>query len=79
MISFQTYWTFLVEEGNHKQVTEKLVGILDFMAEAVLTNLPKLTRSKYEHLITEFVHKRDVTRKMYEKQQNHKDSFFWFS
>ena len=62
MISFQTYWTFLIEEGNYQAVLDKILGILDFMAEAVLTDLPKLTRSKFEQLITEFVHKRDTTR-----------------
>ena len=45
------------------------------MAEAVLTNLDKMTRSKFEQLITEFVHKRDVTRKV----SDQKDSFYWFS
>jgi hypothetical protein len=62
LISFQTYWTFLIEEGNYQAVLDKILGILDFMAEAVLTDLPKLTRSKFEQLITEFVHKRDTTR-----------------
>lgn len=36
------------------------------MAEAVLTNIDKMTWSKFEQLITEFVHKRDVTRKVSE-------------
>jgi dynein heavy chain 1 len=62
LLSFQIYWTFLVEEGQLGPVVDKLVSILDFMAEEVLTDLQKLTRSKYEQLITEFVHKRDVTR-----------------
>jgi dynein heavy chain 1 len=49
------------------------------MAEAVLTDLPKLTRSKYEQLITEFVHKRDTTRKMEKNGEEPSESFFWFS
>ena len=79
LISFQTYWTFLIEDGNLEKVVDKLVGILDFMAEAVLTNLPKLLRSKYEQLITEFVHKRDTTRKIHKEGINPNESFSWFS
>ena len=77
LIAFQTYWTFLVEEGNLKAVEDQLLGILDFMADEVLTNLPKLTRSKYEQLITEFVHKRDVTRTLALSSDFALSSFSW--
>ena len=49
------------------------------MAEAVLGKLPKLTRSKFEQLITEFVHKRDTTRKIQSQGLPPSQSFFWFS
>lgn len=55
------------------------MDILDFMAEGVLTDLPPLTRAKFEQLITEFVHKRDTTRKIQSQGLAPKDSFFWFS
>ena len=77
LISFQTFWTFLVEDGKLSAVVDRLVGILDYMAEEVLTDLPKLTRSKYEQLITELVHKRDVTRMLLKSGENPQSSFSW--
>lgn len=65
LLGFQIFWSYLIEEGKLGSVVERLVAILDFMAEEVLTDLFKLTRSKYEQLITEFVHKRDVTRNLH--------------
>ena len=79
LISFQTYWTFLIEDGNLEKVVDKLIGILDFMAEAVLNHLPKLLRSKYEQLITEFVHKRNTTRRIHKDGIDPQESFYWFS
>ena len=79
LVSFQTFWTFLVEENKMNELIDRLLGILDFMAEEVLTDLPKLTRSKYEQLITELVHKRDVTRMIAKINGNPKDSFAWIS
>lgn len=82
LLAFQTFWTFLVEDHilNKKDmvdVEKKMIGFLAFMAEEVLTNLKKLTRKRYEQMITELVHKRDVTRKMgFYKDMDIKD-FKW--
>lgn len=67
LLGFQTYWTFLVEDcilngRSTANVLTKIIDYLSFMAEEVLNQLPNLTRKRYEQLITEMVHKRDVTR-----------------
>jgi hypothetical protein len=69
LLAFQTFWTFLIEEQIGKKlstssVVKTIVGYLAQMAEEVLGHMEVLTRSKrYEQLITEMVHKRDVSRK----------------
>ena len=79
LISFQTFWTHLIEDQKYDELVRKIVEILGFMAEAVLGKLPKLTRSKFEQLITEFVHKRDTTRRIQKENLPPSESFFWFS
>ena len=82
LLGFQTFWTFLVEDHllNKKDmvdVEKKMIGFLAFMAEEVLTNLKKLTRKRYEQMITELVHKRDVTRKMGQYKDMDIKDFKW--
>ena len=47
------------------------------MAEKVLTKLSYLTRKRYQQLITEMVHKRDLSRKMAQIQNLDVSSFQW--
>ena len=77
LLGFQAEWTFSVEDGKLPAVEQRLVAVLEFLAEEVLTDLPKLTRAKYEQLITEFVHKRDVTRRLMTLPSLNRDSFDW--
>lgn len=60
-----------------KEIEEKTINLLQFMAEEVLQKLDKLTRKRYQQLITELVHKRDVSREMAEVPDLKIKDFKW--
>jgi dynein heavy chain 1 len=70
VLASQTCWTDEVElalsEGGQalQKLYERLVALLQLLANAVLGDLEPLTRRKCEHLITEFVHQRDTVVKL---------------
>lgn len=70
VLGTQIAWTHaveksLAEEGvSLPQLYEKQVSILKLLATAVLGDLEPIHRRKCEHLITEFVHQRDVIHKL---------------
>ena len=47
------------------------------LAEKVLTNLTPDIRKKYEQLITDLVHQRDVTRQQINEKVTRRDQFSW--
>lgn len=68
-LSIQVVWTDLVEAalsnwGTAASSLEYVKLALDLLADIVLTELTPTTRRKCEHLITELVHQRDVTRNL---------------
>ncbi|EIW86375.1 dynein heavy chain protein 1 [Coniophora puteana RWD-64-598 SS2] len=80
----QVAWTTSVEASFAERQTptgplETVSQALDLLADIVLQELSPVTRRKCEHLITELVHQRDVTRALI--QQNIVDSkaFVWLS
>lgn len=50
---------------------------LQILAEYVLLDQPPIRRKKLEHLITEFVHKRDITRGLIQQRIESPRSFAW--
>ena len=60
-----------------KAVLASLEAKLDIMAENVLLDLPSDARKKFEQLITELVHQRDVTRSLIDAGVNHPTDFRW--
>ncbi|VDB95435.1 unnamed protein product [Peniophora sp. CBMAI 1063] len=50
---------------------------LDLLADVVLTELSPVTRRKCEHLITELVHQRDVTRSLIQQRASNNKTFAW--
>ena len=52
-------------------------GKLEVMAETVLLDLPTESRKKFEQLITELVHQRDVTRSMIDDGVEDVNDFRW--
>ena len=60
-------------------VLESVESTLQILADSVLQEQPALRRKKLEHLITEFVHKRDVTRRLIKSNVTTPKSFEWLS
>ena len=82
LLGFQTFWTFIMEEliMNGKStdaIYKKIISFLSFMAEEVLKKLPKITRKRYQQLITEMVHKRDVSKKIAKLEGVKVKDFSW--
>jgi len=71
----------LLSDGKSEEaLTSVLQGInakLEVMAESVLLNLPHGDRQKFEQLITELVHQRDVTRSLLDDKVSSAQDFRW--
>ncbi|TFY72237.1 hypothetical protein EVG20_g758 [Dentipellis fragilis] len=81
-LAVQVAWTATIEaafEGS--QSLEGPLGTvlqsLDLLADVVLTELKPVTRRKCEHLITELVHQRDVTRQLIQQKAPDNKAFDW--
>ncbi|CEM16453.1 unnamed protein product [Vitrella brassicaformis CCMP3155] len=58
-------------------VEDRCVGVLNLLADQVLTDVEKKQRQKYEQLITELVHQRDVIRSLKSDGVAHDGDFKW--
>jgi dynein heavy chain 1 len=71
----------LREDGDSssglKAVLGGLEGKLEIMAQTVLLDLPSEARKKFEQLITELVHQRDVTRSLLDDGVSDPEDFRW--
>lgn len=81
-LAIQVAWTseasFAFESGNAPQVAlDTVMRGLDLLADIVLTDLGPITRRKCEHLITELVHQRNVTRTLVVNNVNDPKDFEW--
>ena len=83
-LAIQVAWTTSVEgslesgdlpEGSLETVSQAL----DLLADIVLRELSPVTRRKCEHLITELVHQRDVTRALIQQRVTDTKAFTWLS
>ncbi|KAI4214893.1 MAG: hypothetical protein LQ351_002606 [Letrouitia transgressa] len=83
VLASQVVWTSSVEsalsqDGSNLQTQlQKQVQMLQFLADAVLDDLDLLTRKKCEHLITEFVHQRDIIIKLTHHEASSPTHFMW--
>jgi dynein heavy chain 1 len=79
----QVSWSARVEEtikkgaAALKYVETRTQGILEMLADRVLTDLTKDIRQKYEQLITDMVHQRDVTRRLISEDIKSVAEFNW--
>jgi dynein heavy chain 1 len=83
-LAVQVAWTTSVdatlESGNLPEVPLETIGqALDLLADIVLQELSPVTRRKCEHLITELVHQRDVTRTLIQQRVTDTKAFTWLS
>ncbi|KAF5390398.1 hypothetical protein D9757_005173 [Collybiopsis confluens] len=81
-VAVQVAWTASVEDAlEMSQAPQLALGTvnqaLDLLADIVLEELSPVTRRKCEHLITELVHQRNVTRSLLQERVVDKNSFTW--
>ncbi|KAI0828245.1 dynein heavy chain [Trametes gibbosa] len=81
-LAVQVAWTASVEAAleNSQSMEGPLDTVrqgLDLLADVVLTELKPVTRRKCEHLITELVHQRDVTRTLIQQRVSDNRAFSW--
>jgi len=81
-LAIQVAWTSSVESSFEVNATpEGSVDVihqaLDLLADIVLQELAPVTRRKCEHLITELVHQRDVTRTLVQQGVLDAKNFVW--
>jgi dynein heavy chain 1, cytosolic len=67
-----------LDQGLSPQAAlDTVIRGLELLADVVLTDLDAITRRKCEHLITELVHQRDVTRTLVNANVNNAKDFQW--
>jgi dynein heavy chain 1 len=81
-LGIQVAWTASVESSlEAPQLPESSLEVihqaLDLLADIVLQELTPVTRRKCEHLITELVHQRDVTRTLIQQNVLDTKNFIW--
>eukprot|EP01156_Anaeramoeba_ignava_P005921 Anaeramoba_ignava/a347318_420.p1 GENE.a347318_420~~a347318_420.p1 ORF type:complete len:2859 (+),score=994.33 a347318_420:263-8839(+) len=84
VLTIQAIWTQKVEnalsnksETLLKKTLDWIGNILDLLAFNVLFDLQPITRKKYEHLIIELIHQRDVIRRLIQTNVRTLDNFSW--
>jgi dynein heavy chain 1 len=81
-LAIQVAWTVSVEAALEASRApdaplDTVHQALDLLADIVLQELKPVTRRKCEHLITELVHQRDVTRTVIQQKTYDKEGFTW--
>lgn len=81
-LAVQVAWTAFIETAfeasqSLNKPLDTIKQSLDLLADIVLTELSPVTRKKCEHLITELVHQRDVTRTLVQQRATDNKSFAW--
>jgi dynein heavy chain 1 len=85
ILATQINWSMGVDEALNRDDTEvalkerlaSLEGKLAVMAETVLLELPADSRKKFEQMITELVHQRDVVRDLIKDNVSSPTDFRW--
>ena len=90
ILAFQISWSESIETALNQiqakpsvqmqplnEVLQNVESTLNVLADSVLEEQPPLRRKKLEHLITEFVHKRDYTRFLIKSEVNSPKHFHW--
>ena len=84
LLGLQTLWSKKVEDAliqggeEHLKIVEAYVmNFLSVLATNVVADLKKDLRQKFEQAITDFVHQRDVIRKLHRDNITSNKSFAW--
>jgi dynein heavy chain 1 len=83
-LAVQVAWTTAVDAALEsakfpEAPLETVSQALDLLADIVLQELSPVTRRKCEHLITELVHQRDVTRTLIQQRVTDTKAFTWLA
>lgn len=81
-VAIQVAWTASVQGSLERTQApdgslDTVLQALDLLADIVLQDLNPVTRRKCEHLITELVHQRDVTRTLIQQRSYDTNAFTW--
>ena len=83
VLATQVVWTSSVDAALNaggsglQEFADLLIKMLEILASTVLEELDVLTRRKCEHLITEFVHQRDVIGKLVGAGATSQTNYLW--
>ena len=83
VLATQVIWTTSVEDAlaaggtDLQKLHQTEIAILELLAMTVLGDLDLFTRKKCEHLITEFVHQRDVIGKLIQMGASSSTHYVW--
>ncbi|KAH1986634.1 hypothetical protein KXV74_009576 [Aspergillus fumigatus] len=83
VLASQVVWTNAVQKSlenggaNLKELYDAQVRVLELLAVTVLGDLDAISRKKCEHMITEFVHQRDVISKLMTANANIPTHYLW--
>ena len=83
VLAIQVVWTTSVESAlaaageGLEALFDRSVQVLEVLAATVLGELDVLTRKKCEHLITEFVHQRDVIARLMHAKAASPTNYLW--
>lgn len=83
VLASQAIWTDVVQKSlenggtNLPALFDSQVRVLELLATTVLGDLDTITRKKCEHMITEFVHQRDVISKLIQFNATSPMHYFW--
>ena len=83
VLATQVVWTSSIEislasgGGNLQSLHSVQVKFLELLASTVLKELEILTRRKCEHLITEFVHQRDIIERLVKANASTPTHYLW--
>lgn len=83
VLASQVIWTDVVQKSlenggsNLQTLFDSQVRVLELLATTVLGDLDSITRKKCEHMITEFVHQRDVISKLIQLNATSPTHYFW--
>ena len=83
VLGTQVTWTMLVQQALERggtsltSIYDSEIRILNLLAATVLRDLDSITRRKCEHLITEFVHQRDVLATLVAAKASSPDHYLW--
>lgn len=82
ILTIQILWTQLIEKNLPSNELQKVLNLTDSILSHLASNVLNesisfIHRKKYEYLITELVHQRDVTRLLIEKHVSSPNDFDW--